>query len=84
MNEVDASNLTMWKMYKDRYMFQTEEPALHRKMKGRQSFKLSAYGINCNFLTYYSDLKSMRDAKSRFKGICGREPKYRSEKDIYY
>ena len=82
--EVDATNLTMWKMYKDRYLFQTEEPAINKKMKGRKNFFLSANGVNCYFWTYYCDLKSMRDAKSRFKGICGREAKWSEEKELYY
>ncbi len=83
MKEIDETNLTMWKMYEDRFMFQTEEPAINKKLKGRKSFILSAYGMNCYFWTYYCNLRSIRDAKSRFKGICGREPKYSLDKDIW-
>ena len=82
--EVDETNLTMWKMDRGRYMFQTEDPAINKKLKGRRSFFPSAYGVNCYFWTYYTDLKSIRDAKKRFKSICGREPKYSEEKELYY
>ena len=74
--EVDETNLTMWKMDRGRYMFQTEDPAINKKMKGRKNFFLSAYGVNCYFWTYYCDLISMRDAKKRFKSICRREPRW--------
>ena len=84
MKEVDRSNLLMWKMYKDRFMFQTEDSAIHRKMKGRKSFIKSAVSPNRKFWTYYCDLPSMRDAKSRFKSICGRAARYCKDEEIYY
>ena len=84
MNKIDQSDLLMWKQHNGRFMFQTNDPKLNRKMKGRNSFKLSGYSTNEALWVYFVDLPSMRDAKRRFKGICGREARYCKEKEIYY
>lgn len=84
MKEMDNSNLVMWKESPGRFRFQTTSPKLKRQMEGRKTFHLTAHSINEKLWIYYCDLPSYPAAKSRFKGLTGRKPKYDTTEEIYY
>lgn len=84
MNELDNSNLLMWKEISGRYRFQTTDSKIARRMKNRKRFYLTANGAYEKFWIFYCDLPDICAAKKRFKGLSGRIPKYDISAEIYY
>lgn len=80
----DDSDLIMWKESKVRYRFQTNSASIKKKMRGRKTFSLVAYGVICPLEIYVCSISCKRDAIKRFKSLTGRDPTYCSKDEIYY
>jgi hypothetical protein len=80
----DESDLIMWKETSGKYRYQTTSPKLKSQMSGRKTFHLITYSTSHNFWIFGVRLKSLTAAKSRYKGLTGRECKYWKHEGIWY
>jgi hypothetical protein len=65
------------------FRFQTDEKSIADKMKRRQKFSRTAYGMNCTFWIYRAHFTRPDLARAAFKSLTGEKIKYNAEEDIY-
>jgi hypothetical protein len=65
------------------FKFQTDEKLIADKMKRRQKFSLTAYGMNCPLWIYRAHFTRPDLARAALKSLTGKKVKYIVEEDVY-
>ena len=77
---------SMWQEEKGKpyYRFQTDEKEISDKMKRRNKFELSAWGVNCSLWIYTVEFPRPIRAKEALKSLTNKSVKFDENKEIYY
>ena len=62
----------MWKWGKGKYCFQTDNIAIHQKLKSRSKAILHGCGFNCHFWLYILPYRSLNAALAQFRRFAGK------------
>ena len=75
----------MWQEEKGKpyYRFQTDDKDIADKMKRRNKFELSAWGVNCKLWIYIVEFPRPIRAKEALKSLTKKGLKFDENKEIY-
>ena len=65
------------------FRFQTDDKSIADKMKRRQKFSLTAYGMNCSLWIYHSHFTRPDLARAAIKSLTVKKVKYIAEEDVF-
>jgi len=66
------------------YRFQTKNRAAASKMKRRNKFKLTAWGVNCELWIFLAVFGKPETARKALKALAGNTVKFNKNEDIFY
>ena len=66
------------------YRFQTDERDIANKMKRRNKFNLSSWGVNCSLWIYQTTFLRPDIARKTFKTLTGGNIEFDDREEIYY
>lgn len=65
------------------FRFQTDEPAVNKKMRERKKFILVGWGWNCNLWIYQVKLYKPQNARRTLKALTGKPIKFDKLSDTF-
>jgi len=66
------------------YRFQTDEIEINKKMKRRNKFELTGWGVNCPLWIYIAEFTRPIRAKAALKSLTNKSVNFDKNKEIYY
>lgn len=66
------------------FRFQTKNRETANKMKRRNKFKLTAWGVNCDWWIFQAVFGKPETARKALKALAGNDVKFDKNEDIFY